>query len=208
MINERKLLTAYVAIFVAVLGWSLIHPRDLYTWFLEVLPALIGIVVLVSTYRSFTFTHLAYSLMLMHAIVLMVGGHYTYAEVPLFNVIRDVFHQSRNNYDKLGHFMQGFAPAIVAREIMVRTSPLRPGRWLSVLVICVCMTISAVYELFEWAMTIVSGASAEAFLGTQGYMWDTQTDMLFALIGAVAAVMFLSRFHDRLLAARENRRAA
>lgn len=207
MSNDRNLISLYLTIFMAALLWSLIHPRDYFTWFLEVAPALIGIIVLAATYPAFRFTHLAYVLMLLHAIVLMVGGHYTYAEVPLFNVIRDMFNQSRNNYDKLGHFMQGFAPAIVAREVLLRTSPLRPGKWLAFLVICVCMAISAVYELFEWGATVVSGGeSVEAFLGTQGYVWDTQTDMFFALIGAVVAVAVLSRLHDRLIVVRESRR--
>jgi putative membrane protein len=204
MDNERPFLLSIVAAFAAVLLWSALAPLDRFTWFLEVVPALIAFPLLAATYRRFPFTRLAYVLMLAHAVVLFVGGHYTYAEVPLFNTIRELFHQSRNNYDKLGHFMQGFVPAIVAREVLLRTSPLRRGKWLSVLVVAVCLAISALYELFEWAMTMLSGASAEAFLGTQGYAWDTQSDMAFALVGAVTALLVLGRWHDRSLSLRMN----
>jgi len=143
-----------------------------------------------------------YGLILAHAAILMIGGHYTYAEVPLFNWVRDIFHQSRNNYDKVGHFAQGFVPAIAAREILLRKTPLKQGSWLSFITISICLAISALYELFEWAVASATGEAAEAFLGTQGYQWDTQSDMAFALLGAVIAVAVLGRYHDRDLARR------
>ena len=140
-----------------------------------------------------------YWLILLHAIILMIGGHYTYAEVPLFNLIRDKFELSRNHYDKVGHFAQGFIPAIIAREILIRTSPLKPGKWLLFIVVCVCLAISAVYELIEWWVAVVSGTAADAFLGTQGYVWDTQSDMALALLGALTALVLLGKYHDRQL---------
>jgi len=142
---------------------------------------------------------MAYWLILIHSIILMVGGHYTYAEVPLFDWIKDAFAVSRNNYDKVGHFAQGFVPAIIAREILIRKSPLGSGKWVSFIVICICLAISAFYELLEWWVAVTTGTAAEAFLGTQGYAWDTQSDMFFALIGAVSAVIVLSSTHDRAL---------
>jgi putative membrane protein len=183
----------------AVLVWSGIHPHDYFTWFLEVLPALLGFALLAATYRRFRFTDLAYVLIAIHACILMIGGHYTYAEVPLFHWIRDTFHLARNNYDKVGHFAQGFIPAILTREILLRTSPLRPGKWLSFLTISVCLALAAVYELIEWWVALATGEGAEAFLGTQGYVWDTQSDMFYAAIGALLALLLLSRLHDRML---------
>ena len=186
----------WLAIFFAVLLWSAIRPHDYFTWFMEVLPALIAFVVLAATYRRFRFSALAYWLLLVHAVILMVGGHYTYAEVPLFDWIRDLFHQGRNNYDKVGHFAQGFVPAIIARELLLRKSPLHPGAWLSCITVSICLAMSALYEIFEWAVAEATGEAAEAFLGTQGYPWDTQSDMAFALLGAVLAVVLLGRYHD------------
>ncbi len=133
----------------------------------------------------------------------MIGGHYTYAEVPLFNWIRDAFDLGRNDYDKVGHFAQGFVPAVIAREVLIRTSPLKPGKWLSFLVVCVCLAISALYELIEWWVAVASGTAADAFLGTQGYVWDTQSDMAFALAGAIVSLVVLSKVHDRQLALRD-----
>ncbi|MEE8169907.1 MAG: DUF2238 domain-containing protein [Phycisphaerae bacterium] len=185
-----------------VLIWSGIQPHDRFTWLLEVAPAVIGAVILVSTFRRFRFSELAYVLMWLHAVVLMIGGHYTYAEVPFFNWLQDVFDLSRNHYDRLGHLMQGFAPAIVAREILLRTSPLRPGKWLFVLVTCVCLSISAAYELLEWGVARATGSAADAFLGTQGDMWDTQADMALALIGAIGAQVLLGGWHDRAMTPR------
>jgi putative membrane protein len=189
----------WLLVFGAVLVWSAIKPADYFTWFLEVLPAVIGLLVLLATRKSFPLTGLVYVLILIHCIILMVGGHYTYAEVPLFDWIRDSFDQMRNNYDKVGHFAQGFIPAMVAREILIRKQVVRVRSWLAFLVVCFCLAFSAIYELIEWFVAVVTGHSAEAFLGTQGYIWDTQSDMAFALAGAVTALLLLSRWHDRQL---------
>jgi putative membrane protein len=153
-----------------------------------------------ATYRSFRLTPLLYGLILVHAAILMIGGHNTYAEVPLFNWVRDAFHQGRNNYDKVGHFAQGFVPAVAAREILLRKTPLKQGMWLSFITVSICLAISALYELFEWAVAEATGEAAEAFLGTQGYQWDTQSDMAFALLGAIIAVAVLGHYHDKSLA--------
>lgn len=188
---------AWMGIFFAVLIWSGIGPKDYFTWALEVAPAVIGFILIAVTYQSFRLTHLLYSLVLAHCVVLMVGGHYTYAEVPLFDYLKTAFSLERNNYDKLGHFMQGFVPAILAREILVRKNVLSPGVWLNLFVLSLCVAFSAVYEIIEWAVAVMTGESAEAFLGTQGYEWDTQTDMLYAFIGAALALISLARVHDR-----------
>ncbi len=190
---------AWLAVFWGVLAWSAIRPRDYATWLLEVAPALLGFAVLAWTYRRFPLTRLAAVLVLAHCVILMIGGHYTYAEVPLGDWLREVFGQFRNNYDKLGHFAQGFVPAILTRELMIRLRIVtRPG-WRNVLVVCVCLAISACYELLEWGVALLSGAAADAFLGTQGYAWDTQSDMGWALLGAVLALLLLGRWHDRQL---------
>jgi len=179
---------------MAALVWSGINPKDQITWFLEVLPALIGAAVLVATYRSFELTPVLYLLILMHCVILMIGGHYTYAEVPFFD---GLFGAERNNYDKLGHFFQGFVPAVIAREILIRKHVVNGRRWLNLFVICVALSFSAFYELIEWWVAVMSGEGAKAFLGTQGYIWDTQSDMAFALVGAISSLVLLSRYHDR-----------
>ena len=189
----------WLLVFISVFIWSVINPHDYVTWFLEVLPAVIGFILVLLTYRQFRLTDMLYWLILLHAVILMIGGHYTYAEVPLFNLIRDKFELSRNHYDKVGHFAQGFIPAIIAREILIRTSPLKQGKWLFFIVVCVCLAISAVYELIEWWVAVVSGTAADAFLGTQGYVWDTQSDMALALLGALTALVLLGKYHDRQL---------
>mgnify|MGYP001608004298 FL=1 len=194
-----RLIFVWLFIFFLVLLWSGISPHDRFTWILEVLPAILGLGILMATYKQFQFTKLAYWLMLVHAIILMIGGHYTYAEVPLFNWIRDEFHLGRNHYDKVGHFAQGFIPAIIVREILIRKSPIKHGKWLSFMVICVSLALSATYEFFEWWISEITGTAAEAFLGTQGYVWDTQSDMFMALLGAITALSLLSRSHDRAL---------
>ena len=181
------------------LAISAIRPHDYFTWLLEVAPILIGVPVLVATNRRFPLTPLAYRLLLVHALILMVGGHYTYAEVPLGFWVRDALGLARNHYDRLGHFAQGFVPAILAREILLRRSPLRPGKWLFFLVTCVCLAVSACYEFVEWWTAVLTGDSATAFLGTQGDPWDTQWDMFLALVGAVTAQLTLARAHDRQL---------
>ena len=192
---ELMLLAVVGAIFV----WSAIAPYDRFTWFLEVLPVLVAAPLLALTWRRFRFTPLAYTLIAAHAIILIVGGHYTYAQVPLFNWLRDFFGLARNHFDRLGHFAQGFVPAILAREVLLRRTPLRSGGWLFTIVAALCLAISALYELFEWGVAAATGTAADAFLGTQGDSWDTQKDMLMCLIGAVTALLMLTRAHDRAL---------
>ena len=183
-----------------VLVWSGIAPKDRFTWWLEVAPVLIGVPILLATYHRFPLTPLLYRLLLLHAAVLMVGGHFTYAEVPLGDWMRTTFGFARNHYDRIGHFAQGFVPAILAREILLRRTPLRPGGWLFVLVTSVCLAFSAFYELTEWWTALVKGEAATAFLGTQGDPWDTQWDMCWCLIGALASQLLFARLHDRQLA--------
>jgi len=195
----------WLIIFFSTLLWSGIQPKDYPTWMLEVLPAVVGFAVLAATRNRFPLTPLAYLLILVHCIILMVGGHYTYAEVPLFDWIRDGFGLERNNYDKVGHFVQGFVPAIVAREILVRNAIVAGKGWMSFIIVCVCLAISAFYELIEWWVAILSDEAAEAFLGTQGYVWDTQSDMMYALIGAIMALLLLSRVHDKQICRYEER---
>ncbi|MBL4912537.1 DUF2238 domain-containing protein [Shewanella schlegeliana] len=194
--------TVWLVIFFAVLIWSGIDPKDQFTWFLEVAPALIALPILIYTRNSFALTSLAYGLILVHCIILMVGGHYTYAEVPLFDWISDWTGGERNNYDKVGHFAQGFVPTILAREIFIRLSVVKVGAWCNFLAICFALAFSAFYELIEWWVAELTGEDAEAFLGTQGYVWDTQSDMAMALIGAISAIVFLSRLHDKALSAK------
>jgi putative membrane protein len=185
---------------MAVLIWSGIRPHDRYTWWLEVGPVLLGVPVLVATYRRFPLTPLLYRLLFLHALVLMVGGRYTYARVPLGFWAQEAFGFARNHYDRLGHFAQGFIPAMLARELLRRRTPLPPGGWLFFLVTCVALAFSAFYELVEWWTAAASGTAAEAFMGTQGDVWDTQWDMFLALVGAVIAQLLLSRVHERQLA--------
>lgn len=195
-IGLRLLWLAAAVIFV----WSAIRPHDYFTWLLEVFPAIIGAAVLALTYRRFRLTPLAYILIALHMIILMVGGHYTYAEVPLGNWIRDQFGLSRNHYDRVGHFAQGFVPAMIAREVLLRLNVLKRGRWLLVIVVSMCLAISALYELLEWIVSALTGSAGDAFLGTQGDVFDTQKDMALALLGAVTALVTLSNFHDEQLA--------
>ena len=190
---------AWAGVFLGVLVWSGIEPRDYVTWALEVAPAVIGAVVLWFTRERFPLTPLVYVLVLVHCVILMVGGHYTYAEVPLGEWVRDAFDGSRNNYDKLGHFVQGFIPAMVARELMIRLAVFSSVRWRDFFVVCFCLAFSAFYELIEWWVALLSDEAADAFLGTQGYVWDTQSDMGWALLGAVTALVLLGRIHDRQL---------
>jgi putative membrane protein len=187
----------WLVIFFSVLLWSAINPKDYLTWLLETAPAMAAFIVLIATRQRFRLTDLAYDLILILSLILMIGGHYTYAEVPLFDWFKDVFNQDRNNFDKLGHFAQGFVPAIIAREIIIRNQVLKNGNWLNFFVICICLAISAFYELIEWWVAIVSKEAAESFLGTQGYIWDTQSDMAFALLGAMVALVTLKHSHDR-----------
>jgi len=198
-VNDKRFFTLLIASAGAVFLWSMIEPRDAFTWFLEVFPALAGFALMWVTRGRFPLSRLVYLGIWMHALILMVGGHYTYAEVPLFNHLRDILDLGRNHYDRIGHFAQGFFPALVAREILLRTSPLRPGKWLFFIVVSICLAFSAFYELIEWWVALGSGAAADAFLGTQGDVWDTQWDMFLALVGAVTAQALLARAHDRSL---------
>jgi putative membrane protein len=198
--SRRREPAALLAAVAVVLVWSGIGPTERGTWLLEVAPVLIGAPLLVATRARFPLSGLAYRLLAFHALVLLIGGHWTYARVPVGFWVQELFDLSRNPYDRLGHLVQGFVPAIVAREILLRTSPLRRGAWLFVLVTCVCLAISASYELLEWWVAVLVGAAADSFLGTQGDPWDTQWDMFLALCGALAAQTMLGRAHDRSLA--------
>jgi putative membrane protein len=191
----------WMLVFFSVLVWSAIAPADRLTWWLEVLPAILGFAILVGTRKRFPLTELLYVLILIHAVILMVGGHYTYAEVPAGDWLRDLVGGSRNNYDKLGHLAQGFIPAIIAREILVRNRVVLHKGWLAYLVICIVLSFSAFYELIEWWAALLSKEAADAFLGTQGYVWDTQSDMFWALAGAILALISLSRWHDKQILA-------
>jgi putative membrane protein len=226
---DRRLIW-FCALLAPVLAWSAIRPHDYFTWFLEILPVFIGLPVAFALQRRLPLSTLLLGLLWWHGVILIVGGHYTYAEVPLGEWARQWFGWPRNNYDKLGHFAQGFVPAILVRELLIRTSPLgaastfapfdklrasadkqgtgsvRPSRWLGFLVVSVCLAFSALYELFEWLVAVMSGAAAEDFLGTQGYAWDTQTDMAMALVGATLAVLLLSPAHNRSMARLADRR--
>lgn len=189
----------WLSIFTGVLVWSGINPKDYFTWFLEVLPAMIGMLVLALTYQTFKLTPLVYFLILIHCIILMIGGHYTYAEVPLFDYVNDASGLSRNNFDKVGHFAQGFVPAMIVREVIIRKQIIQDSLWQSFFIVSFCLAFSAFYELIEWWMALAVGEDAEAFLGTQGYIWDTQSDMGFALLGAILSLMILSQWHNNQL---------
>ncbi len=186
-----------LGIFTAGLIWSVNHPKDLFTWFLETVPALIAVVVVIVSYRRFRLTTLVYALLCLHSIILMIGGHYTYAEMPLFSWLRDEFGLARNYYDRVGHFAQGFIPAMVFRELLLRRSALRRGKLLFAVVVSFSLSISALYEFFEWWVALAIGENADAFLATQGDVWDTQWDMFLAMCGAVAALLILGKLHDK-----------
>ena len=198
--TRRREPAVLLALLVLSLVLSGIAPRDRFTWFLEVAPIFVVVPILLATYRRFPLTALAYRLIFLHALVLMVGGHYTYAQVPLGFWMRDLFGFARNHYDRIGHFAQGFVPAILVREVLLRKTPLRSGGWVFTIVTCVCLAVSACYEFVEWGMAVATGSKADAFLGTQGDPWDTQWDMLWALIGAITSQLLLTRTHDRQLA--------
>jgi putative membrane protein len=188
-----------LAIVAVVFVWSGISPHDRFTWVLEVFPVMLGVPVLVYLYLRFRFTPLVATLIAVHAVILMVGGKYTYAEVPLGFWMARTFHFTRNHYDRIGHFAQGFIPALIARELLIRRSPLRGSRWLPFFVVCFCLALSALYELIEFWTAIATGSASDAFLGTQGDPWDTQWDMMLALIGAIVGLAVLSSWHDRQL---------
>jgi putative membrane protein len=204
----KPVLAVLLCGFTIVLAWSAVHPHDYFTWTLEIFPAILALAALAITYRKFQFTTLVYALITLHACILFVGGHYTYAEVPLFNWIRDHYHLARNDYDRVGHFAQGFVPALVAREVLLRQKIVLRRGWLFFIVLSICMAVSAAYELLEWRVAVAKGSAADAFLGTQGDPWDTQEDMATAAIGAVTALLFFSRWHDRLISRIEVKKAA
>ena len=202
---DRRLLW-FCALLAPVLAWSAVRPHDYFTWFLEIVPVFIGLPIAFALQRRLPLSTLVLVLFWWHSVILIFGGHYTYARVPLGDWAMHWFGWTRNNYDKLGHFAQGFVPALLVRELLLRTSPLRdrgdgrPSRWLGFLVVSVCLAFSALYELMEWLTAVTSGAAAEDFLGTQGDPWDTQTDMAMALVGATLAMLVMTRWHDRSLA--------
>lgn len=192
----------HVVLLVVVAGfmvWSFIRPHDYFTWFLEVLPVLIAVAIIFPTYRRFRLSNLMYTLIAIHSVILIIGGHYTYALTPIGDWMREVFGFARNNYDKIGHFAQGFFPIVYVREILLRTSSLRPSKWLSFIVVSVVLAFSAFYELIEWWVSLATGSAGDSFLGTQGYVWDTQSDMFLALLGAILGLLLLQGIHDRSL---------
>jgi putative membrane protein len=195
--SGRQYLSFLLLVLTAVFIWSAIRPHDYFTWFLEVFPVLIALPLLAMSYRNFPLTNLVYGLIAAHMVILLVGGHYTYAEMPLFSWLRDYYGWDRNYYDRLGHVAQGFVPAMIAREILLRTSPLKHGKWLFFIVVCICLAISAFYEFIEWWVALASGSDAVAFLATQGDVWDTQWDMFLACSGAISAQLLLAKVHMR-----------
>lgn len=199
MKSNKRFHLILLVMLLSILIWSVIEPKDLFIWFLEVLPVIIGVAVLIYIYPKYRFSNFIYVLITIESIILIVGGHYTYAEMPIFNWIRDTFDLSRNYYDRLGHFMQGFIPAMIAREIIIRNKVINKKKYLSFIVICICLAISASYELIEFVVAKLTGNAADAFLGTQGDVWDTQWDMLMALIGSVTSLSLFSRYHDKKL---------
>lgn len=192
---------ALLVSFLAILVWSGIRPFDHFIWFLEVAPAIIGAVVLIALYPRVRLTMLVYCLIWIHALVLMLGGHWTYAEMPLFSWLRDEYGLARNYYDRVGHVAQGFVPALIAREILIRNAVVQGGRWLFFIVTCICLAVSAFYEFIEWWVALASGSAADEFLATQGDVWDTQWDMFLALCGAIASQLLLAGWHRRQLEA-------
>ena len=197
MLSSRHYFLILITTLIIVFIWSAIAPLERFTWWLEIFPILIALPILFLSYKNLQFTRLAYFLMLVHSIILLIGGHYTYAEVPLFNWLKDTLELSRNDYDRVGHLAQGFVPAIIAREILLKKSPLVSGRWLFFIVCCICLSISVMYEFIEWWTAVLEGGAADAFLGTQGDVWDTQWDMFCALIGSIAAQLLLVKIHDK-----------
>lgn len=188
-----------LAVFFMTLIWSVINPKEGFTCFLEIIPAIIGVLVLAFTFKSFRFTNFTYFLILIHCIILFIGGHYTYAEVPFFDFIREIFHQSRNNYDKVGHFAQGLVPAMIIRELFIRKKVISNPSFFNFIIVSICLAISAAYEWIEWWVSLVTGDGGDAFLGTQGDVWDTQSDMLFATIGAITGLILFSKIQDKAL---------
>jgi len=203
----RRLTNFHIFLLVslgAIFVWSGYEPRDRFTWFLEVIPAILGLAVLFYTFPRFQFTNIVYVLVWLHCIVLMVGGKYTYGQNPLFEYFKEIFDWERNNYDKLGHIIQGVSPALISREIFIRREVVNGKRWTFFLSVAVPLAFAALYEVFEWLMAVINGEKTEAFLGTQGYFWDTQTDLFYCLIASIAALILLSRWHNSQLRNRDN----
>jgi putative membrane protein len=193
---KNHTLKIYIVLFFIGILLSAIQPKEYFTWFLEVIPAIIGFIILIFTYKKFSFTNFTYFFILIHCFILFIGGHYTYAEVPLFEWIKETFEQSRNNYDKVGHFAQGFVPAMIVRELFIRKNVITNTSYFNFIIVSICLAISAAYEWIEWLVSISTGEGGDAFLGTQGYVWDTQSDMLLATIGAVCMLVFFSKSQD------------
>jgi putative membrane protein len=199
-VSSKKYPLVLLAIVLVFWVWSAINPHDTYlTWFLETFPFMIALPIMLLTYKRFPLTSLTYTLIAVHAMILMLGGHYSYAKVPLGFWMEDWFGWTRNNYDKIGHLMQGFGPFIYVREIIARTSPLKRGKWLGFISIAVPLAFSALYEIIEWLASLSNPTDTEAFLGTQGYIWDTQTDMFLCLVGSILALILLTKLHNRCL---------
>ena len=188
-----------IFIYILTLIWSVIQPHDYFTWFLETTPALIAFIVLIFTYKKFRFSNFVYTLLLLHCIILFIGGHYTYALVPFFDTLKEIFWWTRNNYDKVWHFAQGFVPAAVAFEVFVRQEIVKSGKWQYIFPVLVSLSISAFYELIEWWVSVLTGSAGDAFLWTQWYIWDTQSDMMYALIWSLVFVILFARFHKKIL---------
>ncbi|PWA04097.1 DUF2238 domain-containing protein [Flavobacterium psychrotolerans] len=188
-----------LSLFFATLLWSIINPKEGFTCFLEIIPAIIGLIILAFTFKKFRFTNLTYFLILIQCIILFIGGHYTYAKVPLFDYIKEIFHQSRNNYDKVGHFAQGLVPAMIIRELFIRKKVIANKSFFNFIIVSICLAISAAYEWIEWFVSLATGDNGDAFLGTQGDIWDTQSDILFATIGAIVGLVLLSKIQDKQL---------
>ena len=201
MLKTHQLKTKQLLLLLFFVGLlvSGIQPKEYFTWFLEVLPAVIGLIVLVLTYKKFQFTNFTYIFILIHCYILFLGGHYTYAEVPFFDWIKETFELSRNNYDKVGHFAQGFVPAIIIRELFIRKNVISNKSYFNFIIVSICLAISAAYEWIEWWVSLCTGEGGDAFLGTQGDIWDTQSDMLLATIGAICMLVFLSKIHDKAI---------
>lgn len=186
-----------ITLFSISLLASVINAKEAFTCFLEVIPAVIGFLILAITFKKFRFTNFTYTLILIHCIILFIGGHYTYAEVPFFDYIKEIFHQSRNNYDKVGHFAQGFVPAMIIRELFIRKEVIKNKSFFNFIIVSICLAISATYEFIEWFVSLATGEGGDSFLGTQGYIWDTQSDMLYATIGAITALILFSKIQDK-----------
>lgn len=200
----EKFHIALLGILALILAWSAYKPHDYFTWFLEVLPALIALAILAFFYNRFRFTNLVYFIVFLHCIVLIVGGKYTYAEMPLFDYFKTLFGWTRNNYDKVGHFMQGFSPALITREIFLRRKIINGNRWTYFLSVAVPLAFSAFYEFIEWWISVLTGSAGDSFLGTQGYVWDTQTDMFMCFIGSIIALLLFSKIQNKQIAERES----